>query len=229
MDKRVFRSALLAACMCASLVVATVLTPRVRMIRNGSGHSLESTFPKKFGDWVTDDSIRPIAVDPRVRETLNTIYSDTLERSYVNSRGQRVMLSVAYGADQGRTNQVHKPEVCYPAQGFSIKSMQKSSVRILGGEVPVMRMLAIAGQRIEPVTYWIVVGDTIVRGSLEQNAARLKYGIRGVVADGLLFRVSTVQTSEEEAYKIQDDFVNNLMDAVPVAERKRFLGFSAQS
>src|SRR5262249_52965046 len=131
-----------------------------------------------------------------VREALEKIYSQTLTRTYLDSRGRRVMLSVAYGGNQSRATQVHKPEVCYPMQGFTIASMAPAVVDAAALRIPVMRLVAVRGMRVEPITYWIAVGDVVVRGALEQNLARLKYGLTGTVPDGILVRVSTISREE---------------------------------
>jgi EpsI family protein len=124
------------------------------------------------------------------------------------------MLSIAYGADQTRDNQVHKPEVCYPAQGFELLGTQKDLTHTESGDVPVMRVLTRQGPRVEPVTYWIRVGDKVVRGALEQNMARLQFGLRGSLPDGLLFRVSTIEEDPALAYKLHDVFVGDLLKAL---------------
>jgi len=129
------------------------------------------------------------------------------------------MLSIAYGADQTRNNQVHKPEVCYPAQGFQLLGTQKDKTHTDSGDIPVMRVLTRQGPRIEPVTYWIRVGDKIVRGALEQNIARLQFGLRGSLPDGLLFRVSTIEGNPQPAYKLHDAFVGDLLKALTPQER----------
>ena len=89
---------------------------------------LEVLFPKSFGDWVTDDKMPVQLVAPDLQAYLNKIYSQTLSRSYLNRiNGERVMLSVAYGGDQADATRAHRPEVCYPAQGFQISGDQRGN------------------------------------------------------------------------------------------------------
>ena len=87
-----------------------------------------------------------------------------------------------------------------------------------------MRIVANQGQRVEPITYWIRIGEKPLRGNLEQGFARLFYGLQGKVADGLLFRVSSLSNNSVEAYNIQTDFVGELLNAVPTAERPKLIG-----
>ena len=77
---------------------------------------LEALFPRQFGDWKVDNAIPVQMVAPDVQALLNELYNQVLERTYVNSQGARIMLSVAYGGDQSDATRAHWPEVCYPAR-----------------------------------------------------------------------------------------------------------------
>ncbi len=114
------------------------------------------------------------------------------------------MLAIAYGGDQRDSMQVHKPEVCYPAAGFQVLKLAAGAFDTGFESIPVKRMLAAQGDRVEPVIYWITVGDTVAVNSLEWKLAQLKYGLTGKVPDGLLFRVSSLG-DEASAYPVQED------------------------
>ena len=65
----------------------------------------------------------------RAKEAIiNKIYNQTLTRTYINPRGDRIMLSIAYGRDQSDALQMHKPELCYPAQGFRLLNNQRGTL-----------------------------------------------------------------------------------------------------
>lgn len=204
--------------------IAVAVKPSDRMADTRPKIDLEVAIPKSFGDWKIDTSIVPIAPSPDVQALLDKIYSQTLARTYVDSKGRRVMLSIAYGGDQSRETQVHKPEVCYPAQGFQIESIAAGVLDAAASKIPVMRLVATKGPRVEPVTYWIAVGDTVVRGALEQNLARLKYGLTGTVPDGILVRVSTISRDAPRAYLQQQDFVADMLQAMDKTHAARLLG-----
>jgi len=210
--------------MLAAAGIAVAVKPSERMAESRPKIDLEVAIPKSFGDWKIDTSIVPIAPSPDVQALLDKIYSQTLSRTYIDSKGRRVMLSIAYGGDQSRETQVHKPEVCYPAQGFQIESIAAGVLDAAAGSIPVMRLVARKGPRVEPVTYWIAVGDTVVRGALEQNLARLKYGLTGTVPDGILVRVSTISRDTESAYLQQQTFVSDLLKSMDRTHSARLLG-----
>jgi len=218
------RNIIIGLAMVAAAGLALAITPTHKLADQGQKLDLEKLVPKQFGDWTLDTTVVPLTVSPDVQANLDRIYSQTLSRTYVNKQDERVMLSIAYGGDQGRSTQVHKPEVCYPAQGFQIKRMAKEFLDTSFGTIPVMHLVATQGSRTEPITYWIRVGDSVVRGALEQNLARIKYGLTGKVPDGLLFRVSTISSNEHDSYRIQQAFVTSMLQAVPSADRVRLVG-----
>lgn len=210
--------------MLAAAGLAYVLTPKAKVADQVSKIDLESIIPKQFGDWRVDESIIPLQVSPDVQAQLDKLYSETLARTYVNQRGERVMLSIAYGGTQNKQSQVHLPEVCYPAQGFQIKDRSKSTMDIGRVAIPVMRLVAYNGQRTEPITYWIRLGNRIVRGSLEQKLATVQEGLQGNVADGLLFRVSSISSDAQQAYSLQDRFVVEMLSTLSKDHYRFLLG-----
>ena len=87
----------------------------------------------------------------------------------MNAAGYRIMLSLAYGSNQRGSLQAHKPEVCYPTQGFSITYNEVTTLNTPFREIPARHPFGTLGARQEPVTYWITVGDTAVMGTTQKN------------------------------------------------------------
>jgi EpsI family protein len=127
-------------------------------------------------------------------------------------------------SDQRCSLQAHKPEVCYPAQGFVIQKNEPGSLTTAFGEIPVRRLFGKLGARQEPVTYWFTVGDQAVQGTTQKKLAELRFGLTGRIPDGMLFRVSSIDADPLRAYQVQDQFINQLLQAVPAADRKRLSG-----
>ena len=135
------------------------------------------------------------------------------------------MLSIAYGADQlGESMQVHRPEFCYSSQGFQITKNAVSQMSTSEGIVPVRRLIAQAGSRTEPITYWITVGEQAALPGLSRKLAQLRYGLTGTVPDGMLIRVSSIGIDEENQYTLQDRFVRDLLGALSPDKRITLLG-----
>lgn len=210
--------------MLAAAGLALALTPRLKLAGQGPTISLEAMIPKQFGEWKLEETIASLIVSPDVQAKLDRIYNQTLTRNYMNDKGERIMLSIAYGNDQSYSTQVHRPEMCYPAQGFEIRSMSKDSIDFSGAPLPVMKLVATQGPRIEPITYWVMIGDSAVRGNMEQHLARLKYGLNGKIPYGMLVRVSSISANESQSYHTQEQFVRDMLRAVPVEYRKILTG-----
>lgn len=216
----------LGAAMVAASALAWAMTPHKRLADQGPPLDLAALIPPSFGAWREDRTVVPVTVSPDVQATLDRIYSQTLTRTYIDDRGRRVMLSIAYGGTQSRDLQVHRPEVCYAAQGFQIRGTAKAQIGVAGLTLPVMRVFATQGPREEPITYWVRLGDRVVRGNVEQGLARVRYGLAGAIPDGLLFRVSTIGGDQAAAYSMQDAFLDELLRQIPATERWRIVGRS---
>jgi len=214
-------SLLMGLLMVSSAALTTVMTPSV-------GHQnkidLEAMIPNEFSDWKIDVSAVHLMVNPAENALINKIYSQMLSRTYINNQGERVMLSIAYGGDQKKDLQVHRPEVCYLANGFTIGKMTKDFVYTTIGQIPVMHLVANQEGRNEPITYWIRMGDSIARGWFEQKTAAVSYGLTGKVPDGLLFRISTISNDEQGSYRIQQVFLTALLQAVRSEDRHWLVG-----
>lgn len=210
----------------AAAIAAWRMTPTRRMATLHGELNLEVQVPKQFGEWQFDTSASAGVVNPQQEELLKQLYSQILSRTYVHrSTGQRVMLSIAYGNDQRDGLQMHYPEICYPAQGFRLVSNRKVDLKIGGLSIPARRLETVFGnQRFEPVTYWTVIGETAVRGGADKKIAEMRYGFEGLIPDGLLFRVSSIDRDTVAALALQDQFVSSLLAAVSDGIRARLAG-----
>lgn len=218
------RAWLACAAMIAGAGAAQLARPTRHLADETGMPNLETMFPRRFGDWRIDVSVPVILPSPDVQALLDKIYNQTLARTYVDGRGQRIMLSVAYGGDQSDGTSAHRPEVCYPAQGFAIRSNAAGSLRVQSHEIAVRRLSSALGQREEPITYWVVVGNTVVTSGIGQKLAQMRYGLRGIVADGMLVRISSIGSDTVSAYQLHAAFVNDLYAALTPTDRARVFG-----
>jgi EpsI family protein len=216
-----------------SAVLAEVLTPRELMARTSASLSLEQVIPKQFGTWTLVPEISPVTpADPegyvQPDPYSERIYSQEVGRGYTDGHGNIVMLLVAYGPVQNYRLKAHRPEMCYTAAGFRISDKTGAAISYRDGTAPIKmtRLIAERESRFEPVSYWMRVGNDIANGVVDRQLIRLKYGLRGIIPDGALVRTSTIGLPQEASFKLQDQFIRDLLAAIPPQELKFFTGAS---
>lgn len=218
------RNVILLALMLATAGLAIALRPTHKIADQGEKIDLVTMVPVEFSDWREEKLPSFQVVDPQQQAFLDTIYSQVLSRTYVNSQGYRIMLSIAYGSDQSDSMKVHKPEICYAAQGFQVEDQRMDNIKLEQGNLPIKRVLAQQGGRIEQITYWITVGNQVVRPDITQKLVQVAYGLSGEVPDGMLIRLSSIDSDQNRAFSIQDEFAKRLLSTLTPEARQRLSG-----
>ena len=222
----VFLASILFGLMVVFALMAQALQPGQQQRRSSSesGFVLEQDIPKHFGHWQLVPSVSSVVVNPEVQEFLDRVYSQILTRTYINDQGYRIMLSMAYGEDQRGGLQAHRPEVCYPAQGFELISNEPVTLKTVMGDVEGRRLMTRLGGRAEPLTYWFNVGSKPVTGRIERRMEEIRLVMTGGAPDGLLFRVSSIDPDMQRGFEEQQRFVSELLSALPAATRRKISG-----
>lgn len=219
-----FKHIMVGLVMVGAVGLSYALTPKAKIADQRSKLDLETMIPQRFGDWKVDETIVPLQVSPDLQAALNKVYNQTLSRTYVNSKDERIMLSIAYGTDQSDNVQVHLPEGCYRGQGFAISKKTESVMQTLFGNIPVAQLVATREAREEPITYWVLVGGQIARDNWEMKKAKLKFALKGEVPDGILIRVSSITSDPKRGYELQREFSEAMLAALPANYRSRLIG-----
>lgn len=222
------KSLLLFALMFAASAAAVVLRPTHKVADQQPPVDLLTLIPKHFGDWHEEPQNFAAVVNPQQKEVLDKIYNQTLSRTYINAKGYRVMLSVAYGGDQSDGMQVHKPEICYPAQGFQLLNKSTATIALPFGPLLVTRVDTQLGSRREPITYWITVGDQVVQNGIHKKLVEMSYGFSGRIPDGMLVRVSSIDANIQRAYVLHDQLIADMLAAAASPNRARLVGILAK-
>jgi EpsI family protein len=225
----VLRAGVAALVMVGASLLAAAITPRHFLADQYQREKLTDVIPLSFGEWSVDRSVIPVAPSPDLQAALDEAYDETLARTFRNSKGERVMLSLAYGRNQHRGMNIHRPEICYPAQGFKVvQGSMRGVVQAGGRAIDVTRLVTAASARNEPITYWLLIGDTITHFGYEQRAMAIRYGMKGIIPDGVLVRVSSIDQDNAAAFALQERFIQQMLAAVVPTRLPRLLG-NAQS
>lgn len=218
--------------MIATALAVEFLQPEPRALDQHAG--LAQSIPTQFGDWkevaAGADQVDPgkgTADDPN----MDRPYDDVLMRAYGNSRGDVVLLALAYGRNQRQEVKIHRPDVCYTAQGFQL--VERSPVALpvngtSGAQVNGMRMLVKAPGRMEAVSYWIRIGDVFTDNAWSIRYHIFKQGMAGQAVDGVLVRASQIvqgkQLASADHYRVQEEFLADLVRSLPASARQLLLG-----
>lgn len=228
-DRITLRALVFALLMASAVAVAWVWRPHTFLADQRPRIDLETLVPQRIGEWIIDPSIIPLQPAPDLQKVIAETYDQTLSRTYRNPAGERIMLSMAYGRNQHEGMNTHRPEICYPGQGFPIVpgSPQLSAVNFNGQPIKVTKLVASTGSRNEPITYWLIVGDEITTYGSGHKLATLKYGLRGVIPDGMLIRISSINRDNAQAFALQAAFIDSMLGSIAPANRVALLGRSA--
>ena len=232
-DRVPFRIAVIFVGITLAALLAWALTPR--LAPNADAAPLASVVPERFGDW-REIALADAPIDPRTQNAGETDreapYDDVLLRGYENSRGDVVVLALAYGRHQRQEVKIHRPELCYTAQGFKVLSQTPVDVALAGISAPAhgTRMLVRGSDRVEAVSYWIRIGDEYSRSAWRTRSHIFAEGVRGRVVDGMLVRVSQILPGTDSAtparFAVQEGFLADLVRALPARSRGLLIGTS---
>jgi EpsI family protein len=209
----------LAALMCGAAVAAFAGMPREKF----PAIKLKQSVPDRFGTWSTVEEKLQV-VNPQVTRGIEDIYNEELTRTYVNGDGDRIMLVMAWGDDQRDARQVHRPEICYSYQGFTVDRVSDETLHTPLGNISVRRLTTHLDSRYEPVTYWVTMAGSVVRNDYDKRKVQLGLLQTRHIPDGLLFRVSSIDRNAPHAFKVQQQFAADLLAALSADVRGRVSG-----
>lgn len=157
-----------------------------------------AALPQRIGDWVGQDTplsesiIRVADVD------------DYLCRTYRNQAdGRAVAIFVAYGV-RARDLVPHRPEVCYPGNGWTQQRLEQRTIRLPDGGELLTRLFQFAPGGLDPsslyvLNYYIVDGRSCPDVSLLRSRAwRGQATIRYMAQVQITTRVNPIDPQSSE-------------------------------
>jgi EpsI family protein len=220
-EPRINRRKLLLALMFGSAAALAAWRQPWKHIDYLGRQKLEDLVPKKIGQWsfVTASGL----VVPPQDQLRDAIYSQVLTRVYSDGAGSSIMFLAAQSAGQTGFLQIHRPETCYAAGGYSVSSPGSHVVNAGGKSIHAIELEATQDARTEHIMYWTRIGNLMPRSWREQKLAVAEQNLEGIIPDAILVRVSTVGPDRKAARIQIDGFVQMLLDAVPADRRAVFV------
>jgi EpsI family protein len=223
------RSLPLLGTMLVAAAAAALLTPQREA--EAPAASLDDLVPLSFGEWrAVPDPVAQVTLNPRLENEPAgaQAYDDLMVRTYRRADGQEVMVTLAYGRRQTQELKIHRPELCYYAQGFEVLALGPRTVRLSPSQdIRSLTLLTRNRARVEVVTYWMRIGAQVTENAWQTRWVILREGLRGRIPDGMLVRASTLASPErtmEEVIELQQAFLADLYSAVPASTRQLLAG-----
>ena len=205
-------------------ITAIYLKPNKYTTDTNNTFSINEIIPENFRGWKHIKNQDGLIINPIIEAEVNKLYKETLSRIYKHDNGSMIMLSIAYGVNQSDEFALHYPEVCYPVHGFEIISSNKDILDAGYKKIPVKKLFTKNKDRIEHVLYWTLIGEHVSQSGLGTKISQLKYGLNGLIPDGLIFRISTINTDADMALRNQTDFVQDLVKDISTKNKSRIIG-----
>lgn len=218
------RDVLLGGGLLTAAAAAAALTPRKRLVLLGD-RRLDSVVPAKIAEWThvpSSDFVLPKSPG----SLADRLYSQTVTRLY-SGNGLRLpmMLVIAYGAVQNDLLQLHRPETCYSAIGYTISASRVAHVSLAGtARLPIRELTATNDQRLEQIAYWTRIGDDLPTDGSQQRWVKLQQQFDGYLSDGVLVRISTVAETHPEVFAELQDFAKAMVLSMRPADRDVLIG-----
>ena len=202
--------------------LAVGLKPTRQVERFGRG-TIAGFIPETIGPWQLSN--RSGVVDNADQQDDPELgYDEVVRRIYVARDLPDIYFLAAYGVNQAGSQQLHRPETCYPGQGFSLSDVSNCVIPLGPAAVPARRMTAVRDLRRERLLYWTRIADQFPQNSFEEYAVILGCALKGFVADGILVRFSAIGEDVHGLDRTIDRFVANMMSTVSHGGRHLLLG-----
>lgn len=183
----------------------------------------EAMVPNVVGGWSFQQASGLVL--PPDDALSDRLYDNLVTRIYTEPGGQVMMLLLAYNNFQNGVLQIHRPEVCYPAGGYTLSNTVASEVPIgARSPLPVNTFSANGSERDEQVLYWTRIGERFPVRWIEQRIAVLQSNLVQINPDGLLARVSMANDDMASSKPLMMKFIADLRTASPPALRRLLFG-----
>lgn len=223
------RAWLILAMMCVAAVLGHIARPTLH--ESARSPQLDTSLPTQIGQWIAlANPVTQVSLSTSNEPNINQPYDESLLRTYTDGQLHHIAVAVAWGKRQRQEVKIHRPELCYPAQGLSVTSLKNHQFNLLSESTqqPIQGKRMVAKDRsgaLEVVSYWIRIGSIYSDSAFETRMHILREGLAGRITDGLLMRASqripgnASQEEIDQAFQRQEQFIGQLVNSVTPATR----------
>jgi EpsI family protein len=210
------REVLAGVAMLTAAGVAVARKPDIKLDYLGN-KNLEQIIPTQIGRWkfVTTSGI----VVPPKDQLVLALYSQLLTRMYYDG-STAIMLLIAYSAAETGFLQVHRPEFCYTAAGYTLSDFAPHDVQLNPARsIRVNTLSATRDGAAEKLLYWTRIGNHIPLSWAQQKLVFAEDNLKRLIPDAALIRVSTPLSDDASALANIDDFVREMVAVMAAPTR----------
>ena len=176
-----------------------------------------STFPKKIGEWIGQESF----FDQKVYEILGV--EDSVLISYRDPDGKEVQLYVGYYDSQREGDLIHSPKNCMPGSGWKITQTSLEEVTLPGSKrktIKVIKLILEKGIHKQVVLYWFqsrgrfisseylqkiyLVWDAIFKNRTDGSFVRL---IAPLHREGMEYTLDYLKTFAQKLIPVLEEYI----------------------
>jgi EpsI family protein len=202
-----------------------LLTPKA--LTQTVAPDLNTFVPKQVGDWhAVESPLIQVGLTTGKEADASQPYDQTVMRTYQDGKGHMIQIALAWGQRQRQEIKIHRPELCYPAQGYAVTGLRDATFPLLstsGQPITGKRMSTKdRNDQTQLVSYWIRIGHVYSASAWGTRWHILKEGLQGRMTDGVLVRASQYVSTDQDpepTYQRQEQFLAALVQASPPAAR----------
>lgn len=167
--------------------------------------------PRQVANWQSRKSDELVV--PQEDDFTAKLYENLETFVYEGANVPTMMLLLAYNSVQQNDVQAHRPEVCYPAGGYPIIFSEELSIKYKGKMISGRYLIAKRdSSSFEHIIYWIRIGDAFPASWARQRLDMALINASGIIPDGALFRVSTINQSSMKNINLVQDFIDKFAE-----------------
>jgi EpsI family protein len=217
------RRDVIAGSLLIAITAASQSLKPARMFADLSQDELSAAIPKRVGAYRFATS-SGLVLPPR-DELSDRLYDQVVTRVYVAPGKLPIMALFAYGSVQNLSLELHRPDECYPQQGFTITAPEALPLTVGGHHIPasVLSARRVNGY-VEQVVFWSRIGTQFPSDRTAQSLLVARENFAGRMPDGLLVRLSVPTSERSAALTATQGFLHDLDRALPPIGRRIMFG-----
>lgn len=186
-----------------------------------SQQALDAAIPARIGAYREVGAAD--AVLPPRDELSARVYDRYLARGYIGVGVPPVMLVIAYGSTRDYGLQLHRPESCYPASGWTLTDRRPVTLGLAGRGSDAVLLHARREAKREAILYWTRIGERFPVTAIDSRIDALTAILTRGASDGVLVRLST-STLAGGSLATLAAFNDALLASIDAAGRRLLLG-----